>query len=392
MVLTTGPAPPMEDEMETARATPRVHDAGVAAVLVAAVCVVWFGLFLAGGGSTAPGPDEQTRVFGDRPTTAEQMVSVMDGKHFAQLAVDPLYRHTVHGFRDDPPRASYRALRPFQGWVDWAASAGGQRPLLAPMMLVLAVVCTAALPLLLRSVAAALGRGVVLPAAVLAAPAILINLRAPGLCEPLGAGLALGGLAAWLRGRRSLAVALFCAAGLTRESMLAVPAGIALTEVVTRRRLRPALPLAVPVAVYAAWSAVARARVGPLDPTVTGDNGGWPLVGLIEGIRSWGPAEIVTAASLVVVLVLVARTREPVLIGIGVAHVALLAVLGHLVWMNWWGFGRVTLPLYGLALIGARLPADDPAQPSSPSSGRRNVPVCDDGVAATVSGVPSTTT
>lgn len=337
----------------------------VAAVVVTAACALWLALLVATTTGQAK-PNDQTTVFGDRPNAAEARISTMDGVHFAQLAVDPLYRNTVENFRDDPSRASYRSLRPVQGWVTWALSFGGRRGLLAPAILVLAAVATGALVLAVDAVARALRRRTELPMAVLLAPGVAANLTDPGLCETLATVVVLAGAACWLRDRRGLAVALFCIAALTRETTLAVPAGIALAELATGRRLRPVLPLLAAPATYLAWGAVVAARVAPINGSQAGETGFEPITGLVNAIPSWGPAEAITAATILLAAAAILRRREPILTGIVVAHGVLLLSLGTIVWTHWWGFGRVVLPLSVLALVGGRLPvaserADDAA-------------------------------
>lgn len=52
-------------------------------------------------------------------------------------------------------------------------------------------------------------------------------------------------------------------------------------------------------------------------------------------------------------LVLMWRTGDLVMRAMAVAHGAFLGFLGLLVWWYWWGFGRVTLPVFALALVSA---------------------------------------
>ncbi|QXC59747.1 hypothetical protein KSP35_15345 [Aquihabitans sp. G128] len=239
-----------------------------------------------------------------------------------------------------------------QGWVDWAASLGGQRALLAPAILTLGALAIGLLPAATGAVADALGRELRRPELVLLAPACLAFLRWPGLSEPLAAVLVLVGLARWLRDDRGWALALFTVAALTRETSLLVPVGIGLSIAWSTRRLRPALPLAVPAIAYAAWAVVVRIRVGAF-PAGSAQMG-LPVQGLVQAIPHWGLPEVATFLALAACSWLTWRSRNLVLRNIVVAHLAFLAFLGPLVWWFWWGFGRVTLPLFLLALVGTR--------------------------------------
>lgn len=341
----------------------RFRSPRVAGLTIAAVTLLWIGAVLVSNpwGSAGPKPNEQTTVFHPMPSRAEALVSTVDGAHFAQLAVDPLYRHTLDNYEGNTVRAGYRALRPMQGWVDWAASLGGHRDLLAPAMILVAAVFLGLLPLAVDAVSRALRRSTTAPILILALPGVISNITSPGTAEPLATVVVLAGLACWLRDRRAAAVALFCVAALTRETTLAIPAGIALAELVTGStgrgliaRLRRVLPLTLPLLTYLGWSALMAVRVAPLDHTTAEDNGFDPT-GLIRAIPHWGPPEYLAAAGVVASIVIVLRRREPILTGIVVTHLVLMAGMGVPVWGFWWAFGRVILPLNVLAFVGPKL-------------------------------------
>ena len=118
----------------------------------------------------------------------------------------------------------------------------------------------------------------------------------------------------------------------------------------------------------AAMSGVAPAlgapvRVAPIDRDHAGENGFEPVTGFIGGVTRWHWPELMTALVVVVAIVAILRLREPVLTAIVATHVLLLSCLGTVVWMHWWGFGRVVLPLTVLALVGPKRPVPAPTPP-----------------------------
>ncbi|WP_426571117.1 hypothetical protein [Aquihabitans sp. McL0605] len=328
-----------------------------AAAIVTGLAALWILLSWA----TVPAGQQMgtwTTVFSTQQSRAEVLVAQMDGQAFAQQATDPSLAHLTAGYSGDQHQAAYRAARPVQGWVDWVASLGGQRSLLAPMILVLTVIGIGLLPLATGAVARALGRELRWGELVILTPAAIACLRWPGLCEPLAVVVAFAGLAAWLRGRHSLGIVLFCVAALTRETTLLIPLGLALTTMAQTRRLRPALPFGIPALAYVLWAGVVRLRIGAF-PTGSAQMG-LPFVGLVRTVPHWQLPELITFVLLVAACVELWRSRDAVLRGILVAHVAFVSCLGPLVWWYWWGFGRVTLPLFLLALTRpASHPADD---------------------------------
>jgi hypothetical protein len=318
-----------------------------AAAILAGVAALWMALMW----SAVPADHETetwTTIYANQESRAEALVAPMDGQAFAQNATDPTFANLPDGYQGNQEQAAYRAARPVQGWVDWAASLGGRRSLLAPAILLLSIVGVALLPLATAAVAGALDRELRWGEAILLTPAAIACLRWPGLCEPLAVVVAFTGLAAWLRGRRTLGIVLFCVAALTRETTLLIPFGLALTTLAQTRRLRPALPLAIPALAYAAWAGIVRVRVGALPKGSAQMD--LPFVGLVRTIPHWRLPEVLTFVLLVAACVELWRSRDAVLRGILVAHVAFTACLGPLVWWYWWGFGRVTLPLFLLAL------------------------------------------
>lgn len=299
-----------------------------------------------------------TRVFTVQDSRAEVLVAQMDGQAFAQHAVDPTMSDLPEGYFGDVEQAAYRAGRPMLGWVEWAASFGGRRPFLAPTILAITAISIGLLPLALGVVADALGRDLRRPELLLLAPACIANLRWPGLCEPMATVLVLLGLGRWCQGRRSVAILCFVLAALTRETTLLIPAGIGLAELASTRRLRPGLPLAIPALAYLAWMRVVSWRIGA--PVGGGKQMGLPLVGLLRAVPHWGLPEAATFAALLACAVLLWRSGEAIFRWILLVHLSFLLFVEALVWWYWWGFGRITLPLFALALVGARLPQGSP--------------------------------
>lgn len=168
--------------------------------------------------------------------------------------------------------------------------------------------------------------------------------------EPLGTALALGGVLAWRAPRRTaLAVGLFAAAGLCRESLLLVPAAVGLAELVRARSHRRVLWLAAAPAAWLAWVGVVRLRLGHWPTEVGTGRLGRPLAGLVDAAGGWGPADrLVALAAVAVVVASVVARRERALVA---AHAAFALCMGPLVWSRWEDFSRPLLPLFALGLV-----------------------------------------
>ena len=108
--------------------------------------------------------------------------------------------------------------------------------------------------------------------------------------EPLAAACLLGGMLAYRRRRPAAAAALFAYGALTRETVLAVPAAIAIIRLaqMARRRARPAaddLAWVVPMAIFAGWQLVAMAATGELPLFADSDrNVGTPFAAAIHAV------------------------------------------------------------------------------------------------------------
>lgn len=324
---------------------------GIAAIVTAAVgfillVEVFFAPQAVWGGRDNPG------AWHPPHSRAEHLVAKMDGHDFAEVAADPTMAHTVNAYFGDTGDAAYRSSRPFQGWLDYLASAGGQRVLLAPAILVLTALTAGAAVLAAADLATAIGKRVPYLGALMATPGFLAAVAYPGICEPLAIALALAGIAAWLRHRPWLAVALFTMGALTRETMLVVPLGLGLTHLWRTRRPTGAWKLAVPAIAYAAWVVVVHARIGV-----------WPssrpsLDGFVTAVPHWHPAEYLFAAMIVASVVVIMRRGADWMKAIALCHVPLLLTANEQVWWVWLGFGRVATLLPALALVALGSPLD----------------------------------
>lgn len=337
----------------TASSTASVPENGFSAQAVATIVALAFGCVLLAqvflvppasfGGKDNPGAWNPPR---DR---AELLVAKMDGHTFAQIADDPLLQHTVDAYNGDETNAAYRSARPLMGWVYFVSSAGGQRPLLAPSILLLTALTAAAVVLATDALGRAMGVRVAFLALIPAMPALVAAAAYPGISEPLACALALLGLAAWCRTQTRMAVVFFCLAALTRETTLLVPLGLAIDHLVRTRRLRGALPLVLAPATYLAWVGVVYARIGALPSSYSPMDG--PLVGFREAFPHWKLAEWLTALLLVVSAMVIMRFGAGWMRAILAVHGLFFLFMNYQVWWVWWGFGRVGTVLPLLALV-----------------------------------------
>lgn len=311
-------------------------------------------------GPAAPSSGFRNGAWHPPSSRAERLVAKMDGAAFAQTATDPFLRDTEADYGGDAVNASYRASRPFPGWVASVGSLGGQRVLLAPVLLALTALTIGWATYSVDVLGRALGVRARHLALVPLVPACVAAIAYPGIGEPLGLALSMVALACWFRHRPWEAVALFTAAALCRETMLLVPAGLAVWLVLHHRSLRPALPLLVPAAAYVAWVGLLVARFGEApsaySPPVA------PLTGLLDGITRWHAAEWVTTAMLVAASVVIVRRGTAWMRSILVVNLLFSLTMGGIVWQVWWGYGRVLSILPLLALVAwarTEAPASD---------------------------------
>lgn len=181
----------------------------------------------------------------------------------------------------------------------------------------------------------------------------------------LAAGLGLAGLAVWesrpaprpfTTDRRVVTAALlFAAAILTRETMIFIPAGIALAHMVRTRRL-PSLWLAVGPVLYAAWWLVVRAMTGAPLNGQDQTRADAPGAGFLDAAGSWSllGRDWLFVVATVGLLAVAWWRRSPgdhllygAILGLLAASLMNLGVWGS--WVNW---TRAVLPVHlALALM-----------------------------------------
>ena len=236
-----------------------------------------------------------------------------DGQFVYRMALDPFPDEpTAYGITlDNPP---YRAQRVGLPLVAHGLTKGGV-PAAWALILVNALAllaCAAAAAALARRY----GRHALWGVAVALSPALVVSFTRD-LTEPLATALLLAGLVAWPR-RPLLATAAFTGAVLTRETTLAVLAGLGLYEAyrLARRRpaalrpdtlrsaaLRPALLrtalLLVPLAVTVAWQVHLRGVWGEYPLAATDGDVGAPFAQTVTSLfahadlTAWGSKDAV---------------------------------------------------------------------------------------------------
>ncbi len=183
-----------------------------------------------------------------------------DGQFYYRLALDPFdWSKTAFGITMDQ---SYRYTRVGYPLVAWVLSAGQHR--LVPVVLVAVnLLAVAAMAVLGGMFARESGRHALWGLAFAAYFGLVISVGRD-TAEPLAEACMLGGLLAYRRADSparsarlmyALAAALFTFGGITRETILLAPAGIAVTRIIAlvRRRTSPGLAdltWVIPAAVY----------------------------------------------------------------------------------------------------------------------------------------------
>ncbi len=392
------PTPEMgdPDAASTSSAAPDSQRQDIAAVVVIAALICgalvayWFTSVV-----SAPGPQDPAEAgqlissMYDPPTNAVENGLVKgDGQLFAGQATDPLVRRPEM-VRGGESEQAYRYQRPMYGWLGWAAS-GGQRAAVAWALIVVTVISVVGLVAMAGVWLAARGADPRWALATIAMPGVFVDLTWVGP-EALGTALVLAGLFRWLRPNRPgdvdpagiegerpdlVAVALFAAAGLCRETLLLVPFVLMVTALV-RRRLPHAAAAAASAVPYLLWVAFLLVRIGALPKgSVGGRMSVVPFGGLLSEASGWGPGDLLFATVLlglaVAALVLGRGSGLRPLVG---AHLALAATLGAPVWHRFPDFGRVLLPLGMLSLLVvvpalAARKAGDPAPGALQSASR----------------------
>ena len=165
-----------------------------------------------------------------------------DGQFYYRLALDPVNWHaTAFGITMDQ---SYRYTRIGYPILTWIFSLG-QHQLVPVVLVVLNLFAVAAMAVLGGMFARESGRHALWGLAFAAYFGLVISVGRD-TAEPLAEACMLGGLLAYRRGRTPmylLATALFAWGAITRETILFVPAAIAVTRLIAigRRRANPGL-------------------------------------------------------------------------------------------------------------------------------------------------------
>jgi hypothetical protein len=264
-----------------------------------------------------------------------------DGQFYWGIAVDPLARGYVHQRFDNAP---YRYGHPLLGWVGWAISLGKPRWVPAALFITCFLSMLAAAFVASRF-AQERGRSGWEGLAIALNPGLLFA-ATHDLTEPLSAALLFGGLLAYARGRRVVAVVAFALLVLSKEQFALVPAGVALWELIRgARRLRTVALLAASGIPAVVWWIYARAQLGAwftrgawaIDTPFAGwkrtilDAGAWSYSSDYYQFLS-GEATLVVVVSLLAVFAITAVRAARIRTPLEVVYLLLAALTVCLVW------------------------------------------------------------
>lgn len=279
-----------------------------------------------------------------------------DGQIYYVIARDPLGRHGVPGLLSDEPQYRYRRIL-------YPVLAGGVG-LFDPRVTLWGLILWAAI-----------GAGLVTVAMVdlcqtwrLPRWTALLALANPGLLlsafvlspDALALGLALAGMALWVRDRHTPAIVLLALAALTRETYILISVGLAAWschEKQTRAALAGAVLPLVPVLAWSIWLAHALPA-----GSIAARNFTLPFTGIVKALPVWfTPAAGTNAGDIVlgllglgllagsIILIFLCRNR------LLVWHLALWIALGLAASFYVWGRAnnalRVLAPLWVFAAL-----------------------------------------
>lgn len=350
--------------------------------LVAAICALASVLFVAalllrGGGDpsklvhAAPPWTDARAAPGS--LTVQAADKGFDGQFFYRIAVSPLStRRTVAGVRFDLP--ALRNDRWLYGAVGWAGS-GGDQDVVPWALIGINVAAAAAVGGLAGALARDGGRHAAWGLVLALYPGFTYSLSLD-TSELVAATFLLAGLLAFRRRRFALGALAFTLAVLTRDTAVVVPAGLAAAALWSRWRAprsdakRLLTAAAVPIAGFAAWQIVQRARFGALPLTSSSDNNlTAPFAGLLHELgRSVPPSGGTEAFRLLSALVLLGVIGAAVIAMRGsatpsaekiawVPAVVVVALLNSYLWSGATAFmraGTEAFLLSGLVLLGNR--------------------------------------
>lgn len=230
-----------------------------------------------------------------------------DGQQFYAIARAPMHLDDV---ARDLDRPLYRLQRPVLPWLGWVLHPSGGGPGLIWALFAVNVAALLAAGVAAGAIAVSWRGPPWVAALVPLIPVGYVSLRIT-VADELALALALGAIAADIRGRRRLSLLAGCLAALSKESILVVLVGWALA----RRSRAASVVLGAAAAVTAGWWAALRLLVDTDSPSV--QEFGLPLRGLLDSLELWWRGqELWAAASIALalalgVLAVVTRRRHP---------------------------------------------------------------------------------
>jgi hypothetical protein len=315
---------------------------GLAASAISAVLVL--GMVNAANPNCCPGQHPYMRLYDHDRSRLEAFLVTGDAQAFAGLAQDPTLARPEN--IDPPAEYAYRAQRPTWSYLAWAGSLG--QPALAGWALVLLEIASAGLlAAVVGLLCARRGASPWIGLIVVVAGLQSLSELTPELLATALVGLAL----LCTRERRAVAIALLCAAALTRESMLIAVAMWALYELVRGRsladRVRTCWAFALPFVTYALWAAVVHQRLGNWPWSQNKERLVAPLTGIIDAAHQNGAlVGFFVAVTLCVVAWVVAK--HDVLTWIAAGYLTFAIMFSADVWLRG-GYQRTLVPLFVFA-------------------------------------------
>ena len=332
--------------------------AAIALVAVVALCGYWFAAVAGNQPRSDDGNGRPISTMYHPPRNdVERALDRGDGQIYAALATDPAVRHP--GIVTGPAaEEAYRYQRPGYGWLAWLASAG-RRSAVEWALIVLTSLSVVGLIAITARWLIDRQQDPRFALLLLVAPGVLVNLLWIGP-EALGTLLVMVGLrrmvppggSTRLRSMGVVAFACLAAAGLCRESLLLIPATLAVLGL-TQRRWRTAIGLAATALPYAGWVLVLHARIGawPVG-SVPGRLAAFPFAGMVHGLTTAGSVEAAFAVvTLGIAVAALALGREPIIRLLIATNLAFASMMGTAVWHRFDGFGRVLLPMTVFSLV-----------------------------------------
>jgi hypothetical protein len=293
-----------------------------------------------------------------------------DGQFYYRLALDPAnWSKTAFGITMDQ---SYRYTRIGYPVVAWLASFG-QHQLVPVALVAVNLLGVAAMAVLGGMFARESGRHALWGLAFAAYFGLVISVGRD-TAEPLAEACMLGGLLAYRHARPVLAAALLAYGAITRETVLIVPAAIAVTRLVAiaRQRVRPGradLTWVVPAMAYGIVEVAVHLAVKGEFPLVANSsrNLAVPFTAMVDALRfdidhidtahlgvidiallEYATLAVFIFAGLAVLFITTAPVHERIAF---VFFVVQLGLLSSQIWTTTFGDGRPLIEPYLLALI-----------------------------------------